>query len=238
MTFWYDQLRQHMKHTSFRTQGHPETREYGFTCECSGLLQDWRIDITCLSELVPQALATIERAFGHGRPKPGSKKRKKELRKASIRSRALLHRYLTKEQRLELRATNGITVKGADGRLYRLNEGRFMNIGVEHEGVMYGLCVAPKGAMPAYDVLLAQKVMLEVAPAPLLRVARAKNIKTGDVVGTAAFLLGELPFQPEASPEGADDHTVKVRPLLDLPSEVIENPREWVEARIAEAQHG
>jgi hypothetical protein len=218
MTFWDNALQEHNKHASFRVQMWAYSREYAFTCECSGEKQEWRIDICHLKELVPKALLTVRRIFGFG-PKAGDKLKKKQKKLADVKARALLHRYLTKEQRLELRATQGFTVQGSDNRAYHVTGG---NTFVEYEGQRIALCAIPIEELPTLDVMLAQKIMIENDPEVFLRLAHARNTVTNDFYLSGGFILGD-----DVQPEKA-----KSTHLIELTPEQIENPREWVEARL------
>lgn len=219
LDYWNARLEEHKQHVTFRCETWPYTREYGFTCACSGVEQEWRIDIGCLKELLPAAKESLMRLYRHGRL-IGSKLRTREWRRAENKAKALLHRYLTKEQRLELRKTKAFTAKAKDGKSYYITLGSSTNVFIEHEGTKYALCVIPKTWLPTYDTLLAQKIMLETDPEAFLRLAVVTNMVTKERYKSGAFLLGEPKPQPTV-----------LRPIVTLTPEQIENPREWVETR-------
>ncbi len=198
--------------------GWPHTLEYGFTCECSGVEQEFRIKIHALKEALPAARDSIIRLYRHSMGLNRSRDRK-AWNKADARARALLHRYLTKEQRLEVRKTKGFMMRDKNGRSYHVTLGSATNIFVEHEGKTYALCVIPKEHLPTHDVVLAQKIMLETDPDAFLRLARVRCKETGQYFESGGFLIGD-PVKK-----------LKEFQVLDLPEEVLENPREWVEAR-------
>lgn len=226
LSYWDAALQEHKRHPTFRMHGWPYTLEYGFTCQCSGEEREWRVKIQALKEMLPEARESVIRMYRHHSTK-GAKAERRQRAKAETRAKALLHRFLTREQRLELRKTRGFTMRGKDGRAYYVTLGSASNIYVEHEGVKYRLCVVPKDwSLPTYDVLLAQKIMLETEPEAFLRLAKAARVEPVttkahiyETYESAAFLLGE---------------TVEVRKPLEviaIPNEVLENPREWVETR-------
>ena len=217
LTVWDEALQIHKRHPGFLVQTWAYTREYGFTCPCSGTKQEWKVDVGCLKEMVPDALEAVRVLYEH-HSKFGQKKVRRERARAEVRARSLLHRYLTKEQRAELRATASFTTTGKDGRTYQVTKDK--GILVEHEGVPYSLCVHPRDWVPTLDTMLAQKVMLETDPETLLRIANATNLSTHESVGKGSVLLGE-PQPPRA----------KRAPLVELTDEQLENPREWVETR-------
>jgi len=220
LTAWDAALQEHRGHPSFRTQTHPYTLEYGFTCQCSGVEHEWRIYIGNLKLMVPAALESVRRIFGFG-PKAGDKLRKKQTERACIRARALLHRFLTREQRIELRGTQSFKMRDRAGRTYHVTEGA---VYLEHEGTKYSLCVVPiEPGLPAPDIMLARRVMLEADPEAFLRLARVRNTVTGECYESGGFFLGDEP-----QPVKGFDRTG----LVELTPEQIENPQEWVEGRL------
>lgn len=231
LSIWDAALREHKGHPTFRMHGHAYTLEYGFTCECSGTEREWRVTITSLKEMLPAARETVIRLFKH-HALGHTRKARRERARAELRAKALLHRFLTREQRLEFRKTRGFTMKGKDGREYLVTHGSSTNVILEHEGEKYALCVIPEkdwGQIPVSDVLLAQKIMLETDPEAFIRLARVVKLKPveGGVrpqitesYESGVFLLGKAPKK-----------VVKPIELLDIPEQVLENPREWVETR-------
>lgn len=80
------------------------------------------------------------------------------------RARALLFQYLAREQKWELRAHRRFTVVGQDGLTYRVYAWSGMNVRVfDGEKETQSLCVVPKPEtpLPVFDLMLAQKVLLE-----------------------------------------------------------------------------
>lgn len=97
--------------------------------------------------------------------------RKKE--QANHRARELLLRFLTPEQRQTFEAQGSFDVTVQRGwynkfklRHYRINDQRTNNVQRIVDGeVKEVFCAQPTGKLPLYDVLLAQKLMLEADPA-------------------------------------------------------------------------
>ena len=228
MNLWSNALRAHRAHASFRTQQWPYTREYGFTCGCSGCEQEWRIGIGEMREMLPTAREALQRLY---RYPPGSRARTKADRKASVKAKALLHRHLTKEQRWELRATQAFTVVGQDGHTYRVTEGTANNVQLLMDGKpRYSLCVVFKDhtPIPMYDLMLAQKILLELDIRFFLRTAKVVNLETRAYFDNGSFLLGEeAPVQPEFPPGDLFE---------EIPREDVDNPEAWVRARLNEAE--
>lgn len=91
------------------------------------------------------------------------------LRQANLRiarrARALLFTYLVREQKWELRAHRRLTVTGQDGATYRIYAWQGMNVRlVEGNIETCSLCIVPDSevtTLPVYDLMLAQKVLLE-----------------------------------------------------------------------------
>ena len=91
---------------------------------------------------------------------------------ALARSRALLDRALTPEQRHDLFARGYFHVKGKRFR-YRIREGRSGNVdALDASGcVISRFCAHPLGQVPVYDVMLAQKLWIETDEGMFLRKA-------------------------------------------------------------------
>lgn len=227
LTYWNARLEEHKGHGSFRVHSFPHSLEYGFTCNCTGTEQEFRIDIGSLKSMVPAARDAVLRLWRH-HGRAGMKGQRRSYAKSQTKARALLHRYLTKEQRTTLRKLREFTMTGKDGRTYVVTEGSGMNVFLEHKGVKYRLCVVPKTNLPTFDVWLAQKVMLETDPEAFIRLARVVNTETREVFESGGFILGDEPQRVLPRIE-----TVEIiGPRHTLTEEQIANPREWVEARL------
>lgn len=223
LTIWDNALREHKSHPTFKMQGYPHTLEYAFTCECEGVEREWRIRVHALKEMLPEARDAVMRLYKHS-SKAGQKALRRMWAKADRRARALLYRYLSREQRMEVRRTRALTLKDKNGRVYDIRlDGHQHSIETEHEGQRYSLCVIPKTehGLPTHDVVLAWKIMLDTDPETFLRLARVRCKETGEYIESGGFLIGDK------------RQTAKVREWqpIDLPEEVLENPREWVETR-------
>ncbi|HXD39246.1 MAG TPA: hypothetical protein VN649_01700 [Ramlibacter sp.] len=91
---------------------------------------------------------------------------------ALARSRVLLERALTPEQRRDLFARGYFYVKGRRFN-YRIREGHSGNVdALDSRGcVIDRFCAHPLGRVPVYDVMLAQKLWIETDEAMFLRKA-------------------------------------------------------------------
>lgn len=103
--------------------------------------------------------------------------RYKPFTDASLRrAKALFFRYLSREQKWELRAHRRVTTIGQDGREYRIYAWEGGNVKLVEEGVeTTTLCVVPNPAVskiPVHDLMLAQKLMLENTLEVFLKTAR------------------------------------------------------------------
>lgn len=230
MNVWANELRAHRGHASFRLQQWPFTLEYGFTCECSGQEHEWRVGISGLKAMLPEAREALQRLYQHP---PGSRGNRKLGRKAALKAKALLHRHLSKPQRWELRATKAFTVVGQDGRPYLVTEGTANNVKLLVDGKpRYSLCVVFKdhAPLPLYDLMLAQKTLLELDIRFFLRTARCMNLETHAYFDNGLFLLGEgePPQPPQLGPR-------ERAPFEMIEREDIDNPEGWVRARLNEA---
>ncbi len=208
MSHWDRALEEHRRHTEFRTEGWAFSREVGFSCGCSGCDQEWRISLTTLRSRVPEIQNRYMRLRDHDLL-AGSKKRKREERKANMKAKALLHSQLTREQRWQLRAEKAFTVVGRDGRMYLITEGSTSNVRlIENGEATHSFCVVAKDLrLPTYDLMLAQKLMLETAPEDFHKLAVVRNLRE--------------------EPPTEDDW------VADITDEDLENPANWVRQRIA-----
>lgn len=234
LSAWVAALRLHRGHETFFWNDSPVDRTIGFVCSCTGTQQHWDAKLTDLREALPEHREWVLRIRCHERRR-GSKKARREAFIANRKAKALLHRFLTKEQRWELRGSKSFRVVGQDGRTYLVTEGMAGNVrlveGPEHVAT---LCVVPKyevTTLPMYDLMLAQKILLESQTEEFLRTARVRDLRTGEFFSTGAHLLGQEPV-----PEPRDQRLVN-DDLLDIPDQVLDNPTEWVQAvRQAHAQ--
>lgn len=83
---------------------------------------------------------------------------------AVLCAKAFLIENLTEEQRLDLEREDSFKVQGGSSRqTYRITKGSQMNIGLLDEAgrLVRAYCFLPEGALADYDVMLAQKIMLE-----------------------------------------------------------------------------
>lgn len=224
LSYFYSSLLRHRKHPSFQIQDWPFSRELGFACECSGGPREWRVGISTLQETLPEARAAFMR-FRSSRARYGRKAIRREHRRADRKARDLLHRFLTREQKWSLRATKSFDITGKDGRTYRLNLGRGFSL-IENGKPRYSLCAVPKEiSIPAYDLTLAHKVLLETDPEGFLRIAHASDLETHEVYHSADFITqGTKPIPNEVTEEAPW--------VIHLPDEVLDNPEPWVREQL------
>lgn len=160
---------------------------------------------------------------------------------ASRRAKALLHKYLTKEQRQELRGTQAFRVSDRDGRQYLITEGTAGNVyflvGGEER---YRLCVVARGHLPipVYDLMLAQKLLIETDPEQFLKLANVTNINTFASFSSGEFLLAPNFIEPSRAEAARLLREAREAALAVLPpieeADILE-PEAWVQARINEA---
>ena len=99
---------------------------------------------------------------------------RRSRREAELRGAQLLSDHLSREQRSEYERRGYFHVTGSDtGKRYRIQHGQQMNIEEldERGRRVRVLCFMPEGRVPLGDVLLAQKMALELFEADALRVA-------------------------------------------------------------------
>jgi hypothetical protein len=96
-------------------------------------------------------------------------------REAELRGARLLSDHLSREQRSEYGRRGYFHVTGSDtGKRYRIQRGYQMNVEELDERGRWvrTLCFAPEGRVPLGDLLLAQKMALELFEADALRIAK------------------------------------------------------------------
>lgn len=229
LLFWLERLEEHKNHAGFRVETWPYSLEYGFVCGCSGVDQEYRIRVHSLREALPEARQSVMNLFRHHANR-GNKTKKKVQHRASVRAKALLHKYLTREQRISLRGQRSFNVIGADGRQYEITEGSCNNILTEWQGHKLSLCVIHRDYawLPIYDLMLTQKVLLETQPEAILNIAVTYD-KTEDMVyQSARFLLDG--GDPVPSYRRNQDRVLRVT----VPDEALENPTEFMRDQMGE----
>jgi hypothetical protein len=95
-------------------------------------------------------------------------------REAELRAAELLSEQLSRKQRIEYEARGYFHVTGSEtGKRYRIQRGLQMNVEeLDERGRRIRLlCFMPEGRLPLGDLLLAQKIALELFEVDALRVA-------------------------------------------------------------------
>jgi hypothetical protein len=100
---------------------------------------------------------------------------------SDLRATQLLKVHLSSEQRQQFERHAYFEVfGGSTGRCYRITRGRVMNVYVlnEQRSWMRCLCFEPRGSLPLGDVMLAQKIALELFEDDVLRIANRGGPRT------------------------------------------------------------
>lgn len=173
---WGTALEAHRRHQGFHTEGWVFERQMGFTCRCDGREQTWKIPLSSLKECPQEVRDTFTRLYAADRRRDGIRNAREE-RKAQKRAKALLHKYLSKEQRWSLRARGFFDVTGQDGLPYRVKDGTCQNVFLLEDGEeTTAYCAIPVNErIPTNDLMLAHKVMLESDIQVFMKVARRRE---------------------------------------------------------------
>jgi hypothetical protein len=99
----------------------------------------------------------------------------RDKRLADRRSKALLHQLLTREQRWSLRGRGSFLVTAQDGRTYEVTKAHGVRLIVDGRPHT-SYCIHPAGDLPVYDVMVAQKLLLEADVGHFLAVANARDL--------------------------------------------------------------
>lgn len=219
LSYFYYAVSRHKNHESFQVEGWPMERELGFTCACSGEAREWRVSISSLREALPEAREAFMRFRDHHMNR-GNKVRKHKLRQSERKARDLLYRFLTREQKWQLRGTGVFTVQGGDGRTYEVGSGTYL---VKEGKRRSSFClVAAKSSLPRHDMMLAHKVLLEGDPEAFLRTAHSCDLENPNVEV-------ETIERPPRRPNEVCEEAMR---LLPLPDEILDEPQEWVRQQI------
>jgi len=130
---------------------------------------------------------------------------------ASKRALRLLHEFTTPEQQAELEASQSIHVRAQNGDLFRIDARSHQNIYkiVEGKPVAQYCIVIEKSGLPVYDLMLAQKLLLETNLPEFLRVANSWDLTTDDNHARAARANEPLP-----NPERVTDFIEAIRAAM------------------------
>jgi hypothetical protein len=101
-----------------------------------------------------------------------AKERERKAKEADEKALALLEENLTEDQRQVFKETGVIPVQCQSGRRYHIRKGIAGNVHEldEKGGTKRRLCFHPSDC-PVYDVMLSQKLMLEICEEDALKIA-------------------------------------------------------------------
>ncbi len=228
MRDWNEALEAHRHCRSFHTEGWAAERAVGFTCSCGGHEQTWSLPLTDFAHQLDEYREMFlgMRRIELGLNNRGESTAKRITKQADQRAKALLHRHLTKEQRADLRASRGFNLVGQNGKTYRVEEGSCRNVFLMIAGekrVLY--CVVPAAErIPVYDLMLAQKVMLESDIKHFFKIAAQEIVPRKT--------KAELRRQRRARRRTSDDAWGDV----PITAEDAHNPQRWADERLALAR--
>jgi hypothetical protein len=107
-----------------------------------------------------------------------------------------------------MRGERAFTLQGRDGRTYRITEGSTANVQLIENGLAtHSFCVVDKDRrLPVYDLMLAQKLLLESNPEGFHKIAVVRDLR---------------------------EHPPICRDEPEITDGDLEDPTEWVRERIA-----
>lgn len=237
MMAWREALFAHRNHGTFFLADDPRARQFGFVCSCTGTDQEWRIPVTALQDALPETREAVLRVRDRymQRLGVGSRKTRHEKRRADAKARALLHRFLTKSQRWDLRATESFRVRGQDGNIYVLTKKWGHSIYMMENGIKrYTFCLVPTGPLPLYDLMLAHKVMIECDLWAFYEKAHVTDNRTGKWHASGLALLEEPVEDPGPIPLAppTEETAGQVIPIMRAD---LEDPGPWLRQQAREA---
>lgn len=169
---WEDDLLFHDGHRGLRIFQDPRRLTVSFSCRCAQPLEERTLRLVALkfSRAVRDMIA---RYRVRTRLPEGIGQARRNEDRADRRARALLHGFLTREQRWALRATGRFPVRGQDGQTYDVGGLHGVNLLVDgRPSISY--CIHARERLPPHDVMIAQKLLLETNVEHFLATANAK----------------------------------------------------------------
>lgn len=138
------------------------------------------LDPVQLEELRRRAAANRHERLRNLREEQAREQLRRDL--ANGRARRLLGEFLTPAQHEELVTRSHIHVKGQDGKTYRICAATHQNVfEVEGDRPVTQFCVVPRDpSLPLYDIMLAQKLMLETNIEGFMALANRWNLTQGE----------------------------------------------------------
>ena len=216
-------LLEHCQCAEFRVEP-VQGNNVGFSCACRGPRKTLYLELRTVREEMDSARRMLARIRTGALPLPaGNKQRKRDRHRAEKRSYALLCRYLTREQRLELRYTKGFHTRGQDGALYHLGLGRLHSIERigENGDPTHRYCIVAKDRdIPVWDQVLTQKLLLEgdlKAFESAANSTRVRDLDHGDEVQHIPFVDPMFTEVFRLAIRDSLDNTLDKKPRLRFP---------------------
>jgi len=156
---------QHKRCGRLKLRSHAEVLTHTLGCECT--VKSVSIDTASLVRLIRHPdYALLAQAYLKWQNKTMEAQAQpwlefKPTRSAIKKSKALLYKFLTRQQKWDLRATKTFTEVGSDGYIYRIGLNRAANVRTERDGQTYHICsVLVQNDIPVYDEVLAQLLLI------------------------------------------------------------------------------
>ncbi len=216
---WSRALRDHFQHDTFHSEDWPVERCVGFCCSCQGDNEElvWMIPISTLkmaSQEVQNALQFV-RAREKVSPLEWHETRmnriremqevirlaevskKKLLLRYRKRAMRLLEKHLTPQQLRQFKRKVFFTVVARDGKTYRIENGSSGNVFLmegRKKVIQYCIVFKDHAPLPNFDLMLAQKLILETDQELFLKTANATDLRAPR---PNTFRIEEIPPLPE-----------------------------------------
>lgn len=213
---WWDFFCDHKGHPGIDLVSSPLSLTLQLKCSCS---PDMSVEIKVRDfKGLPRLQRLRFSKFFEALAQRGRKARRKQEHKARQKAKALLHRYLTKEQRWQLRASHAFRVQGADNHVYEIREKEHGNVyRVSEDGFDYNFClVADNVSVPVYDLMLTQKLLLEKDIEGFLKQANKTLIQPKGVRRSGVHLENIV----EDILDNPDDHGLEICQFADKMQEM------------------
>jgi hypothetical protein len=145
--------------------------------------------------VVREALARQQRVRDEFRGRQRAELEVLRLEQAEFDARALklLLTFLSPDQQAELRASRHFHVRAKNGALFRIDAKPHQNIFmIENGKEVTQYCVVSKSSIPVYDLMLAQKLMLESNFEEFTRLANSWDVRQGRHRNWMAEVMNEI----------------------------------------------
>ena len=201
---WWAYYKRHVSHPGFHLDSNIIHLRFRMQCDDCEETPETDLTLTDVKHLSAEERTKVTRIFQHQQSK-GRKACKQRERRSSLRARALLCKYLTREQRQQLKGTNAFLVKGQDGNTYEIRyggHGGVYRLSPDNGKPDFSFCIVTHN-VPIYDQMLVQKLLLEKDIYTFMTTAHVTNVVNHTYYPNGLFLVDPTIDVSQYQREGA-----------------------------------